>query len=94
MQNGSGTFEAVHATLAERERTYGDFEDNAEMAQRLKSVMRTGEAWCRLDPDQREALEMIASKVSRIVTGDPNHVDSWHDVSGYATLVERRLTGK
>jgi hypothetical protein len=23
--------------------------------------------------------------------GDPHHIDSWHDIAGYATLVEERL---
>ena len=41
----------------------------------------------------RESLEMLAHKVARILNGNPDYVDSWHDVSGYATLVEKRLKG-
>lgn len=51
------------------------------------------ERGCDLDPDQREALEMIAHKIARILNGDPNYADSWHDVAGYATLVADRLQG-
>jgi len=34
---------------------------------------------------------MIAHKIARIINGDPNHLDSWHDIAGYATLVEQEL---
>lgn len=44
-----------------------------------------------MDPDQKEALSMIFSKIARILNGDPDHIDSWHDIAGYATLVEDRL---
>ena len=36
---------------------------------------------------QREGLEMIAHKISRILNGDPNYDDSWVDIAGYAQLV-------
>ena len=31
---------------------------------------------------------MILHKLARILNGDPNYVDSWHDIAGYAILVE------
>jgi len=37
------------------------------------------------DP-QVTSLEMIALKVTRILQGDNNHVDSWRDIAGYAEL--------
>lgn len=48
--------------------------------------------WRSLDPDQKEALEMIVHKIGRILNGDPDYADSWHDIAGYAKLVEDRLT--
>jgi hypothetical protein len=39
---------------------------------------------------QREALDMILHKIARIVNGNPNETDHWHDIAGYATLVEQR----
>ena len=36
---------------------------------------------------QQEALDMIATKMARIVNGDPDKVDNWDDISGYAKLV-------
>ena len=81
--------------LKERGERYGKFKGHAEIAQQLKSVMGTYEAirGCDLDPDQREALQMIAHKIARILNGDPNYVDSWVDIAGYAQLVADRLKG-
>ena len=47
--------------------------------------------WYRLPDDAREALDMIALKMSRIIHSNDNRVDSWHDKAGYATLVENRI---
>ena len=52
------------------------------------------QAVIELDDDQIEALDMIASKIARVVNGNPNHIDSWIDIAGYATLVADRLQGK
>src|SRR5690606_10084595 len=30
-------------------------------------------------------------KIARILIGDPNYADNWHDIQGYAKLVEERL---
>lgn len=82
---------AVDKTLAERGTRYGTFMDNATIAQYLKGVMVEANGWNRMQADQREALEVICRKISRIVTGDPNYFDNWHDIQGYAKLVEDRL---
>ena len=37
---------------------------------------------------------MILHKIGRILNGDPNYADSWHDIAGYAKLVEDELSGK
>ena len=42
--------------------------------------------------DQVEALDMICHKIGRIINGDPDYADSWHDIAGYAQLVADRLT--
>lgn len=82
----------VTATLEEREGQYGSFADVARLSQQLQRVMRGKTAWYdSLLFDQREALQVIASKISRILNGDPYHIDSWHDIAGYATLIADRL---
>jgi UDP-N-acetylmuramoylalanine-D-glutamate ligase len=40
---------------------------------------------------QIEALDQISGKIARILTGNSNHIDHWHDIAGYATLVELQL---
>ena len=81
----------IREILNERGERYGTFENHAAISQSLKRVMfATGKS---LDDDQSEALEMIAHKIARILNGDPNYVDSWLDIAGYATLVAERLNG-
>ena len=84
------------ATLAERGKRYGRFMDHARVTQLLKDVAynQLTAREVRMLPDQREALDMIFHKIGRIVCGDPNYADSWHDIAGYAKLVEDRLNGK
>lgn len=84
---------SVTKTLTERGKSYGRFDIQAAYSQLLKSTFRDSPHWDRLQPYQRESLEMIAVKLARILHGDPNHVDGWHDIAGYATLVESILTG-
>ena len=80
-------------TLAARAVTHGDFVENGRIMQDLKYVTRTGVNWESLPPYQREALEMIQHKIGRILTGDSDFADHWHDIAGYATLVEDLLNG-
>lgn len=81
----------IDKVLEERGKKYGDFDDHAEIAQSLKTVMRTTNGWRRLTPSQKEALEMIMHKTARILNGDPSYIDSWTDIIGYARLVEQEL---
>lgn len=78
--------------LDEREKTHGDFYRVAMMAQELKDVMRRGKNWSEMDDTERETLEMIATKIGRILSGYPHEIDHWRDIAGYATLIERWLT--
>ena len=98
---------SVAATLAQRGSRYGDFTDHARICQDLKEVMVGSKkcmpdittqkelhyesGWNKLTPVQKQALEVIADKVARILSGDPNYDDNWHDIQGYAKLVEDRL---
>ena len=81
----------IDSTLNERGSRYGDFEDHAFITQDLKAVMQETPKWYLLKADQKEALEMTAHKIGRILNGDPNYIDSWHDIIGYIRLVEQRL---
>lgn len=79
-------------TLKDRGERYGEFTDNAVIAQRIKHAMRFNPAlWQNLKPAHQEALDVIASKMARIISGDPNYPDNWHDIQGYAKLAEDRI---
>jgi hypothetical protein len=83
----------IQATLDERGTRYGDFIGHAEITCELKGIIAqyaiTREK--KLEPDQIEALDMICHKIGRILNGDPDYADSWHDIAGYAQLVANRL---
>lgn len=82
---------SIEETLAERGARYGDFRYHAEAAQRLQNEMRALTGWQRLSDMQKQALIVISDKIARILTGDPDYADNWHDIQGYAKLVEDRL---
>ena len=82
----------IEATLLIRGATYGLFEHQARITQDLKQAMQRAQNWPKLQDDMKESLHLIASKIARILNGDPNYVDSWHDIIGYALLIEKRLT--
>lgn len=82
----------INQTLAERGARYGRFRDHAFIAQGLKKSMWMHPGWSPLADDQKQALETIADKIARILNGDPNYLDNWHDIIGYAKLVEDRLS--
>jgi len=82
---------SIDNTLAERGKRYGEFPNHAEITQGLKEVMWATPNWKALADDQKEALEMTAHKIGRILNGDPNYIDSWTDIGGYIRLVEKRL---
>jgi len=81
---------SVEDTLAERGARYGDFTDHAIVAQRLQDAMRCSYGWDRLTSDKKQALTVIADKIARILSGDPDYKDNWHDIQGYAKLAEDR----
>jgi hypothetical protein len=83
----------IHKILAERGSRYGVFAQHANITQNIKTVIRTTPKWHGLADDQKEALDMIAHKIGRILNGDPDYLDSWVDIVGYTQLVIDRLKG-
>lgn len=70
--------------LDQRGATHGDYRAMSTRIQQIKSVMRMGSKWIDMSEPQKEALELIATKIGRIIEGDPEHLDHWQDLSGYA----------
>jgi len=85
----------VDAVLDTRALDYGKFKDGAALMQALKRTLadhaqKHGKTFA---DDQWEALEMIVHKIGRIVNGNPDKVDHWTDIAGYAKLIADRLEG-
>ena len=80
--------------IKERGKTHGDFFDVACNHIKIRQCLIRGP----VNPDQLihpvdgltlkqiEALDMIALKLARIISGGHRHKDSWDDIAGYATL--------
>lgn len=85
----------IVATLTERGNEYGKFKDGAALMQGIKRLMADHALAHNktFSDDQWEALEMIVHKIGRIVNGNPDKVDHWVDIAGYAKLVADRLQG-
>lgn len=83
---------SVADTLKQRGQQYGDFSEHARITQNIKDAMKDSPNWDELSPAMKESLEMISHKIGRILNGNPEYADSWHDISGYATLVEETLS--
>lgn len=87
---------SIEKTLQERGARYGKFSDHARISQRIQKVFRSEQkrfydvvpAWASLSDVQQQALTVIADKIARILSGDPDYIDNWHDIQGYAKLVE------
>jgi hypothetical protein len=77
----------INKVLAERGNRYGAFDRHAEITQDLKRVMHHSPKWRNLTPSQKEAMEMIAHKMGRMLNGDVTYADNVVDIIGYATLM-------
>jgi phage repressor protein C with HTH and peptisase S24 domain len=86
----------VDETLDARAVDYGKFIEGAEVMQMLKRVVLNAlnNRDKTLAHDQAEAMDMIIHKIGRIVNGNPDVVDHWLDIAGYAKLVADRLEGR
>jgi hypothetical protein len=82
--------------ISEREKTHGNYYNNALVTQRLKMVLDQ-EIHCRtsvrglpiLSVTQQDALDMICVKIGRIIAGDPSFQDHWDDIAGYAQIANK-----
>ena len=81
----------VTETLNTRGNRYGEYANVSATSQTLKETLRSGASWGIMEPYMQESLDLICNKLARIVNGDPFYDDSWHDVGGYAKLVEIEL---
>lgn len=90
-RNGAGKTVKTEDLLAERATTHGDYGNHARITQNLKVTLYSHYT-DKHTVAAREALEMIAHKIGRILAGDPDFRDHWDDIAGYAKLVADRCT--
>lgn len=70
--------------------SHGSFESNADISQDIKDIYRKHPGFEKLTKAEREALDNIAIKQSRIIsTALSEDYDSWVDVMGYGFLGRR-----
>ncbi len=79
----------VSDLLNERHTTHGSFADNARVGQRLRAFWRSQASWESMPEQQREALDHMAGKLSRIFSGQATFADHWADIAGYAELARQ-----
>lgn len=82
---------SIDQTLTERGNRYGEYKHHARITQNIKRALVNSPNWAELSDDKKECLEMVAHKIGRILNGDPDYIDSWHDIIGYVRLVEVEL---
>lgn len=78
----------ITETLSERGSRYGEFHNHAAICQHLKDTVTGTTGWQLMTPVERQGLEVILDKIARMCNGDPHYIDNWHDIQGYARLVE------
>src|SRR5260221_7676742 len=85
--DGGSDLNGQRDLLVQRGSTHGKWVQQSEGAQRIKAAFKDCPNWASLKPSQKEALQMIATKISRILHGNPDERDHWADIAGYADLI-------
>jgi hypothetical protein len=76
--------------IPNRDEQHGGMEAVGSLSQSMKIPIHHGANWYLLTPGEQEALDMIAHKIARILSGaDPHDPQHWEDVAGYAHAAMR-----
>lgn len=83
----------VNETLKERGKVYGDYKGGSEFRANVMELIV--DRYSKVNHGGMPAIHMvyvydIVNKLSRLAV-TPYHIDTWHDIAGYATLVEKAL---
>lgn len=85
----------IHDTLKERSSEYGDYGKSVEARARVLKIINAihfDKHGCALSATDTVTITDLLSKVFRLATS-PKHIDTWHDIAGYAILTEIYLKG-
>ena len=72
--------------IKERTGQHGSYSSNAKVTLGIIEALQRGEGYYKLSPEQEYGLMMIANKMCRIVSGNPDFKDHYEDIIGYAKL--------
>lgn len=80
----------IDDTLKERGEVYGDYEGGCKLRSDMLSLIAQRYRQCR--GKEMSSMDLllifdIVNKLSRLAV-TPSHVDTWHDIAGYATLTK------
>ncbi len=77
-------------SIINRDEQHGGMEAVGGMSQSLKIAIHAGKNWFLLTPGEQEALDIIAHKTARVLSGgDPHDPEHWTDIAGYAQAAMR-----
>ena len=83
----------VEKTLEDRGKFYGDYEGGCAFRALVMELIQSRYSTTHNKPmktiDQVKIYDIV-NKLSRLAV-TPKHKDTWHDIAGYATLVEDTL---
>lgn len=82
----------VDETLSQRKNVHGDFIQSSDTRHALIMAMQAPQTnYHKLPYACQRALDMIAEKITRILHGNGTFEDHWHDIAGYATLIDNQI---
>ena len=81
----------IDKLLEDRGSRYGDFGVQAQTARAIKDTFESASNWSDLPPYMQEGLDLVATKLSRMLCGDYMYLDNVVDIIGYMTLVKTEM---
>lgn len=88
--NKTESVQDLPESVPDRQATHGDYASYCHAVAAISAAVGCSQVK-PLGHVADESLSMIIRKVARITTGDPNFVDHWLDIAGYATRMAEHL---
>lgn len=90
--NKTESVQDLPESVPDRQATHGDYASYCHAVAAISAAVEWHRSLAKpLGHVADESLNMIIRKVARITTGDPNFVDHWLDIAGYATRMAEHL---
>lgn len=81
----------IEKILEERQSSHGDYGVQSKVTEAIKDILLEA-GYKQLPWYVRNALDLIATKIGRLVCGDYKHADHYDDIAGYAQLVKKEIS--